>query len=30
MQGFRSPGPPKTLLDAAAWGNLAAVQKFLA
>ncbi|MBB6051998.1 ankyrin repeat domain-containing protein [Armatimonas rosea] len=30
MQGYRSPGPPKTLLDAAASGNLTAVQKFLA
>lgn len=30
MQGYRSTDPPKTLLEAAAWGNLAAVQKFLA
>ena len=30
MQGYRSTDPPKTLLEAAAWGNLAAVQRFLA
>lgn len=30
MQGFRSTGAPKTLLEAAASGNLTAVQKFLA
>jgi ankyrin repeat protein len=30
MQNYRSSNPPKTLLDAAAWGNLTAVQKFLA
>ncbi|WP_309722964.1 ankyrin repeat domain-containing protein [Armatimonas sp.] len=30
MQYLRAPSPPKTLLEAAAWGNLAAVQKFLA
>ena len=30
MQNFRTPTPPKTLLDAAAWGDLVAAQKFLA